>query len=335
MIERQLKVNACLTFVLAALFYLFFQIAKHHPTLSPVNAFAEDPYDSVGTAGIQLAMFAAILSLVRAFRPYQLKKDVGNQKILLIRGEYIACLSVAVTLVADIVAMIHYPSIWIGFPAGRMLIALIGGLALLTALVSGLLFRSVQALILPSMQGGWGKAITLSCVSILILALYPAYWHHNVPGELLTVLVGMTLFFASVWVWGRAISPPMGMHSEDFIDDLVSIYRWFKANMEHSSMFFTILEKTFTSPFFRPLVNWLNPRKHSWNGILLFGICIGVALAFIEAASEGGLGPRFANLVAIFAALEGTGVLLGYTFLAKPLGLFRHDFNDNISRNTP
>lgn len=89
MMERQLKVNACLTFVLATLFYLFFQIVKHHPALSPVNAFADDPYDSVGTAGIQLAMFTAILSVVRAFRPYQLKKDVGNQKVLLIRGEYI------------------------------------------------------------------------------------------------------------------------------------------------------------------------------------------------------------------------------------------------------
>ena len=326
MMPRQIKVNACLTFVLAALFYLFFQITKHQPTLSVVNAFADDPYDSVGTAGIQLAMFTAILSLVRAFRPYQLKQDVGNQTVLLIRGEYITCLCVAVTLATDIIAMIHYPSVWIGFPAGQMLIALIGGLALLTALVGWLLFRSAQAFISPLMQGRWRRAITLSCVGILILALYPANWHHNVPGELLTVLVGMTLFFASVWAWGIAISPPpLDTHGEDFIDDLVSMYRWLKGNMGHFSMFFTTLEKMFSSSFLRPLVDWLNPRKHSWNGILLFGMCMGVVLALTEALSEGGLGPRFAVLATIFVGLEGAGVLMGYVFLAKPLRLFRHD----------
>ncbi|GAC1400441.1 MAG: hypothetical protein NVS4B12_02460 [Ktedonobacteraceae bacterium] len=325
MMPRQMKVNACLTFVLAALFYLFFQIAKHHPVLSPVNAFADDPYDSVGTAGVQLAMFTAILSLVRTFRPYQLKKDVGNQKVLLMRGEYITCLSVAVTSVADIVAVIRYPSVWIGFPAGQMLIVLIGGLALLTALVGWLLFRSAQALMLPSVQGGWRRAITLSCMGILILALYPASWLHNVLGELLTVFVGMALFFASVWAWGMILSPSLETHGEDFIDDLVSMYRWLKAHMDHFSVFFTAFEKTFSSPFLRTLVNWLNPRKHSWNGILLFGMCMGIVLALAEAMGEGGLGPRFAVLATVFVVLESTGILMGYAFLAKPLGLFRHD----------
>ncbi len=331
---RQLKVNACLTFVLAALFYLFFQIAKHYPALSAVNAFADDPYDSVGTAGVQLAMFTAILSLVRAFRPYQLNKDISNQKVLLMRGEYITCLSVAVTLVADIVAMIRYPSVWIGFPAGQVLIALIGGLALLTALVGWLLFRSAQALILPSMQSGWSRAITLSCMSILILALYPASWHHNVIGELLTVVGGMTLFFASVWAWGTAIFPRLEMHSEDFIDDLVSIYRWLKAHTSHFSVLFTTLAKTFSSPFFRPIVNWLNPRKHSWSWILLFGICIGLLLALTETMSEGGLSPRFAVLATIFVSLEAVGALVGYVFLAKHLGLFRHDADVQRRRRT-
>ena len=151
---RQLKVSACLTFALAVVFYLFFQLVKHHLDLPAVNAFAEDPYDSVGSAGIQLAMFPAILSFVRAFRPYQPKKDVGNQKALLMRGEYITCLSVAVTLVADAVAMMRYPFVCIGFSAGQMLIALMGGMALLTAFVGWLLFRSAQAIMLPSVQGG-------------------------------------------------------------------------------------------------------------------------------------------------------------------------------------
>jgi hypothetical protein len=60
---------------LAILFYLFFQITKHHPILSLVNPFVEDPYDAVGSFSFQFALFTALLSLVRAFRPYQAHKS--------------------------------------------------------------------------------------------------------------------------------------------------------------------------------------------------------------------------------------------------------------------
>src|SRR2546430_9283599 len=129
MMPKQYKVNACLAFVLAALFYLFWQISKHQPALSQVNAFAEDPYDAVGSFGTQLAVFTALLSVVRAFRPYQPNKVLDSQKVHLVRAEYITCLSVAVTLAADIVAMIRYPSVWMGFPAGQILAALGVGMA--------------------------------------------------------------------------------------------------------------------------------------------------------------------------------------------------------------
>src|SRR5450631_4197283 len=101
MIPRTWKVNACITFVVAMVFYLFFQISKHHPALSQVNAFANDPYDAVGTVGTQFAAFTALLSLIRAFRPYQSDKAIGSQQQLLERGAYMTCFSVAVTLSAD------------------------------------------------------------------------------------------------------------------------------------------------------------------------------------------------------------------------------------------
>src|SRR5579884_4087593 len=97
---RRFKVSALLTFMLAVLFYLLFQISKHNPALSQVNAFAEDPYDAVGSFGVQFALFTALLSLVRAFRPYQPNKALARQELLLGRGEYLSCLSIAVTLVA-------------------------------------------------------------------------------------------------------------------------------------------------------------------------------------------------------------------------------------------
>ncbi len=205
-------------------------------------------------------------------------------------------------------------------------------MAFLTALVGWRIHHATRASMLPSAQHGWTRAIGISLVGVLVFVVYPENLPQSVPGELLTVLVGVTLFFASVWAWAMAISPSLETHGEDFIDDLVSMYRWLKAHTGHFSVFFTTFEKMLGSSFLRPLVDWLNPRKHTWNGILLFGIFMGVVLALAEAIGEGGLGPhqvsRFAALATVFAGLEGSGVVLGYAFLAKPLGLFRHDSDD-------
>src|SRR5207237_9864288 len=98
MMPKQYKVNACLAFVLAALFYLFWQINKHQPALSQVNAFAEDPYDAVGSFGTQLAVFTALLSVVRAFRSYQPNKVLESQKVHLLRADSITYFYVIVSL---------------------------------------------------------------------------------------------------------------------------------------------------------------------------------------------------------------------------------------------
>jgi hypothetical protein len=127
-----------------------------------------------------------------------------------------------------------------------------------------------------------------------------------------------------------ALSPSLETGGEDLIDDLASIYHWLKAHTGHFSVLLAHLENTLGSSFLRPILNWLNPRKHPWNGVLLFGLCIGVALALAEAMTEGGLGPHFLLLITVFTGLEGAGVLLGYAFLAKPLRLFRHDSTDKM-----
>src|SRR5216684_2904787 len=116
------KVNACLIFVLAVVFYLFWQLCKQQPALANVATFTEDPYDAV--AGPQFAIFTALLSVVRAFRPYQPDGAEDSQKVLLVRGAYLTCVSVAVTLGADMVAMLRYPYVWIGLPAGYTLAAI-------------------------------------------------------------------------------------------------------------------------------------------------------------------------------------------------------------------
>jgi hypothetical protein len=318
------------------LFYLFFQISKHNADLSQVNAFADDPYDAVGSFAVQFALFTALLSLVRAFRPYQPGKALDSQQLLLLRGEYLSCLSIAGTLVADAVAMIRHPSIWIGLPAGTMLAALTAGMALLTVLTSWLIHRSRRNMPSPSAQNMWTKAIGITIVSILILVLYPENWRQSTPGELFTVLVGAAFLFVPVWVIGIAISPFPDTFFEDFIDDLTALYRWLKAHIGPLAIFFNFFEKLLSWPFIRPVLRRLNPRKHTWNFPILIGIVMGIVLTLGETLGEGG-GPhqigRFAMIAAVFVSLECAAVLLGYALLAQPLGLFRQTSNNDANRH--
>ena len=334
MMPRQYKVNACLTLVLAVLFYLFFQLCKQQPALAHVATFTEDPYDAVGSFGTQFAVFTALLSVVRAFRPYQASRAGDSQQVLLVRGAYLTCLSAAVTLGADIVAMLRYPSAWIGFPAGYVLAALVGGMALLTVLVGWRIHLTASVRMAPSAHHGWARAIGISLLGAIICALYPQNWRGSIPAGglwtafiLFTIVVGMTIFFASVWAWGMVISPTLETPGEDFIDDLASIYRWLKAHTGRFSVLLTPLEKALGSSLLRPIVNWLNPRKNRWYGIALIGIGIGLVLAI----GEGGLRPQIGRLE-VFASVECLAILVGYAFFVKPLGLFRHDSDDKMSR---
>jgi len=156
-------------------------------------------------------------------------------------------------------------------------------------------------------------------------------------GELFTVLVGITFLFVPLWTLEAAIFPAPAVDFEDSIDDFVSVYLWFKAHIGPFVVCCNLLEKIFGWPFLYPVRDWLNPRKHIWNIVILIGIVLGIGLALAEAFGEGGgihqIG-RFALIASIFIGLECVGVLLGYLLLAKPIGLFRHAANGVTSWRT-
>jgi hypothetical protein len=316
------KTISFVIFLLTIFFLAFFDNSKNIPLLAVVNPFAEDPYDAVGSFGIQLAFFAALLSLIRAFRPYLTKEIPSTQLLLILRGEIVALVSIIVTLTADIVAMVRYPSMWMNSSGGLILGGLVGGLVLLTTIVSLPLYRMVVNGSFPFANRSWRRVI-LFPVGIFILAFYPANLLESILGGIFTALVGMLILFISTWALATAIFPPAEMEFEDVLDDLVSIYQYIKSRIGLASQ----LEKLTNAKRLHKFLGWLNPRKHKWNFIILIALVMGGSLMLMETSREGMSSDTKVVLLilAIFLGVEGAGIILGYFLFAGFLGIFRND----------
>ena len=119
--------------------------AKHDPALRDVIPFGDDPYDAVGSFGVIVGMLIALLSLVRAFRPYREAPSTA-QRAYLVRSQEAVVLVVFLTLASDVVAMGRHPSMWFGASSRDKLIALIAGMAVVTVAVQFLIRASQEKL---------------------------------------------------------------------------------------------------------------------------------------------------------------------------------------------
>jgi hypothetical protein len=324
--SRQIKNSAIIILLLSALFFAFFDRSKHVPALAAVNSFGTDPYDAVGSFGVQLAIFGALLTMLRAFRPYSPEATRSIQAVLILRGMTVVLLSVAVTLAADLVAVVRYRSMTTGSAEGWTLAALVAGLAILTGLAGRLLDDTARKAAIPAgASRAWTGAIIVCLVSVLILAVYPAGWDQGVPGGILTALLGMVIFVVNVWILATNLFPKIDPPYEDVIDDLVAIYQWFRGRAGFARGFLKRLEKMAGISLVPAIFNWLNPRQHKWHFMSLIAVAMGLTLAAVEALSEGGssnLG-LFVIVASVFIGIESAGILLGYGLLSKYLGLFR------------
>jgi hypothetical protein len=177
-----------------------------------------------------LSLLAALLSLIRVFRSYATKEIPSNQLLLILRGDAIALLSMIVTLAADIVAMLRYPSMWMNSSDGRILVGLVGSLLLLTLFIGLLLYRIVVNLSFFIANHSW-KKVVLFPISLFILAIYPANLRESVAGGIFTASLGMVLLFISTWSLATAIFLQTEMEFEAVFDDFASIYRGIKARL--------------------------------------------------------------------------------------------------------
>jgi hypothetical protein len=279
-----LKVNTLLSGALAAALYLFFMFAKHDPMLSAVVPFLNDPYDAVGSFAAISSVLLVMIALVRAFRPYR-TPSTETQKVYLIRTHMAIALAALITLVADGVAMVRHSSLWLETRFAGELLALLGGMTVGVVVATYLIRRTLSGIKLPT-RARWKGAGAVSLLAILILAVYPENLIGDTSGHLFTIFVGMLLLFAPMAALDTALVP--------FAVERTTVVR---------------------------------ARRHTvypWILVLLFAFGIGV-LAFLGETSEGGgRGVPLARVALVFAIFVGTGtlgVLIGYAFLRKPLGL--------------
>ena len=92
----------------AVLFCIFFQINKRGP-FRDINPFGVDPYDAVGSFAFQAAFLVGMLTYARALRLLEDPLQQAGKSRLILRGNAFVLSAIAITLVADAVAMILHP----------------------------------------------------------------------------------------------------------------------------------------------------------------------------------------------------------------------------------
>jgi hypothetical protein len=291
---NKLRINALIILILAAVFYFFFMTSKHDPILSPVNPFAEDPFDAVGSFGIQVAGFLGFLSFIRIFWFYRKGALSVEQKVFLARTQILGVLAVAVTLAGDVVAMARYPSLWSTSAGGAELAVLLGGLVLMTLAAGILVYRSVREIKPQPSTNLWIRVLIVLAAAGVILAVYPDSLRQGTTGVLFTVIVGTVLLIVPMWALGTSLVPyPTGA----------------------------------TQPETVTPSRWLDLYKFQLIFVILLGILVGFFLVLGE-STDGGSVPHLAGMAfvaAVYIGLETSGLLIAYIFLRKPLGLFQRN----------
>lgn len=313
-------------FLTAIIFFMFFSICKHS-TLNKINAFGEDPFDAVGSFGVQLALFASLVSLIRFFTPFTANKAFESRELLILRANVVSLLAVLVTLIADIIAMIRFRGLWIGSQDGMLLAAMLGGMMILTIPTLWKVFSMVKETKAKSTQSSWHKTAFVWLVSIVVLALYPESWRSGFWGAIYTAATGMALLFVMVSSFIKGLSFSVDMKYEDLFEDLYAIYQFLKGSFGFASKPVTSIDKPKEKTFIKIIVDKFNPRKHIWNFNILIAFLLGIAVLLIEVRGEGMPPSMEAMLLmaAAFIGLESSGILLGYFLLGEFLGIFRKE----------
>jgi hypothetical protein len=294
------KFASLIVFALAVLFDKFFMFAKHSRTLSPINPFANDPYDAIGSIAMIVGTLLALLCLFRAFQPGQKQPALPLRVVILVRAQIAIIAGVLVALGGDLAAMLRNLSEWTSKPAAVELLALMAGMVATALTVLFFVRRTVKGIPPGDARGETKRASAVVLACIVVLVLYPEQMIRNVPLHFLTIFLGFVIFLAPVSALAVAVLP----------------YEMTAPRIEAS-----------TPRFFLP--SWMQ-----WGVVAIIGLAAGsfplFGEMFVERGSSAAASIPLNRVLIVCAAYLGSGLsalLLAFAFLGKPLGLFRRVLN--------
>jgi hypothetical protein len=289
---KALKLNAIVVVALAGAFHWAFMFAKHDPVLSHIIPFGVDPYDAVGSFADIVGVLIALLSLVRAFRPYRTGPPTVARQLYLARTQAAVGLAVLITLIVDGVAMVRHQALWTQSPRRGELVAILACMAVAAAAVELFTYRTARRIHPTGAPGEWRRAAVIGGTAVLIMAVYPERLIDGMVTHLLTVVVGALVLFAPMPSLLRALIP------------------YDEQNLE---------------PPMTPAHEGASVAKYRWPIVIVIGVAIGAALGAEEMREGVASMPVGRVLVvgSVFIGLATAGLATAYAFLGNPLGLGR------------
>jgi hypothetical protein len=288
---QRFRLNALAVFALSVIFYFFFMTAKHDPALSPIIPFGDDPYDAVGSFCLILSVLLAVLSLVRAFRPYRAPRPTAVDQAFLARTQIAIPLGILVVLATDAIALARHTSMWMGKTGAGELGVLLLGMAFLSLLAVYLVRRSAHGIELPMARAHSTKSVIAVLALVVVLALFPEQIIQSVSLHFLAILLSFVLIAASQATLSMSLLP----------------FATGKPNVEPAA------------PPAR------SRRWIQWGSVALAGMAIGTLILMGELFGEGAANAPLAQVLLLSAVFIGTGtacLLIAFGFFKKPLGLF-------------
>jgi hypothetical protein len=319
--------NTILTFSLSIIFIWFFFFCKHNGLVSKVNVFDNDPYDAVGSIGIQVSFIASILSLIRTGASFINGSLPNSQKILILRGNLISILSIEITMISNLISIFRFRDKWISNSSGIILLLL----------VLSFLFFSISmhcwTLYIAKKERSENSYKNFSVIDLwplfgfFILAIYPVHLRESIAGAIYTAYLGMIIQVTIVRSLSLWMLPQTELKFIDMIDILSDLYSLTKNRIKFAKDISNKIKTLLETLKLKSTINWLNPRKHRWNISIIFGILVGVLFAINEGVGENwiGFGSRAILLFSIFVGGELIIIFMFYLLFSEYLGLFHEE----------
>jgi hypothetical protein len=329
MLMKNIKINTVSVFLFSVVFIWFFFYCKHNSLLSEVNVFNFDPYDAVGSIAIQISFVAAFFSTLRIFAVTNIEVKPSYHLIMILRGNLVSLLSILVTMISDIIALVRFRKIWINSSSGIFLSAMVISFMLITVILILWTLKPDLAKNLKIRYNMFSLKNLWSLAGFIIIAFYPVPgpFKKSILWAVFTAYLGMAIQIMIVRNLVFLIFPSEEISGSDLISVMNEVYLGVKSRITFLKPFFDYVEKGLKNMKAKPLINGLNPRKHRWNLIILIILFTGTALAFLEGFGEEWIGftKKSLLLFSVYLGGESAIILLFYGLFGSYLGMVNRE----------